>query len=512
MSLITKDHSLADFDEGNLDELFPRAGAGSGPEPAWCSGVEPRDRVRKHNGLAVVGAVVSDFIAMAIATGVAVRFRDSLTWLGTGGTTGAAALVTVLVWLVCLRQCGAYGVRNFGIDVIDYRNVLHGSLVAIGLTGAGVFLFDVPVSRGYFLLTYVVGIPALLLGRWIGRHLLFALHRHRRVRRSVVVAGDAAHVADIIRVFKRERWLGYDVVGVLTPNVMACSQFPGIPAVGAPENALDVARTTDVSTIVFAEGSFPRSHMFNRLAAKLEAEKVELIVVPALSDIAAQRMTMRPVAGMPLMYIDKPSTHSHNQITKRAFDIVCSSLLILVSLPVIGITALAIKREDGGPILFKQQRIGIGGRPFECYKVRSMVTNAAEIKKQLIAQNQNESDGDVLFKMKEDPRITRVGRFIRRFSIDELPQFFNVFKGDMSLVGPRPALKSEVDKYEQHVRRRLDVRPGITGLWQVSGRSDLSWEDTVRLDLYYVDNWSLIQDFSILVKTFKAVFSSSGAY
>ena len=370
----------------------------------------------------------------------------------------------------------------------------------------------VPVSRGYFLLSYVVGIPALLLGRWIGRRLLFALHRHRRVRRSVVVAGDAAHVADIIRVFKRERWLGYDVVGVLTPNVMACPQFPGIPAVGAPENALDVARTTDVSTIVFAEGSFPRSHMFNRLAAKLEAEKVELIVVPALSDIAAQRMTMRPVAGMPLMYIDKPSTHSYNQITKRAFDIVCSSLLILVSLPVIGITALAIKREDGGPILFKQQRIGIGGRPFECYKVRSMVTNAAEIKKQLIAQNQNESDGDVLFKMKEDPRITKVGRFIRRFSIDELPQFFNVFKGDMSLVGPRPALKSEVDKYEQHVRRRLDVRPGITGLWQVSGRSDLSWEDTVRLDLYYVDNWSLIQDFSILVKTFKAVFSSSGAY
>lgn len=227
---------------------------------------------------------------------------------------------------------------------------------------------------------------------------------------------------------------------MLTPNVMACPQFPGIPAVGAPENALDVARTTDVSTIVFAEGSFPRSHMFNRLAAKLEAEKVELIVVPALSDIAAQRMTMRPVAGMPLMYIDKPSTHSYNQITKRAFDIVCSSLLILVSLPVIGITALAIKREDGGPILFKQQRIGIGGRPFECYKVRSMVTNAAEIKKQLIAQNQNESDGDVLFKMKEDPRITKVGRFIRRFSIDELPQFFNVLKGDMSLVGPaRPS-------------------------------------------------------------------------
>lgn len=507
MSLITKDHSLADF-----EELLPDVDPDPVQGPAWCSAIESRDRVRRRSTLAVWSVVFFDLVIMTAVTLVALTLRDSLPWFGVSGTSAAIVALNVLVWLLCLRQCGAYSVRNFGIDVIDYRSLLHGSIVSMGLIGAGAYLFGVPLSRGYFLLTYMIGVPALLLSRWVSRHVVFSLHRHRRMQHSVVVAGDATHVADIIRVLKRERWLGYDVIGVLTPNAMPCSQYPNIPAVGAPENALDVARTTDVSTIVFAEGSFSRSHMFNRLAAKLEAEKVEFIVVPALSDIAAQRMTMRPVAGMPLMYIDKPSTHSYNQITKRLFDIVCSSLLILVTLPVIAITAIAIKCEDGGPVLFRQQRIGIGGRPFQCYKIRSMVTNAAEIKKQLIAQHQNESDGDVLFKMKEDPRITRVGRFIRRFSIDELPQFFNVLKGDMSLVGPRPALKSEVDKYEQHVRRRLDVRPGITGLWQVSGRSDLSWEDTVRLDLYYVDNWSLVQDFSILAKTFRAVFSSSGAY
>lgn len=170
----------------------------------------------------------------------------------------------------------------------------------------------------------------------------------------------------------------------------------------------------------------------------------------------------------------------------------------------------AIKHEDGGPVFYKQRRVGRKGKVFECYKLRSMVVNADEIKAKMLA-DKNESDG-VLFKMKDDPRITKCGKFHRRYSIDEIPQFYNVLRGDMSLVGPRPALENEVAAYESHVRRRLDVRPGITGLWQVSGRSDLSWEDTVRLDLYYVDNWSVLQDITILAKTFSAVFTSSGAY
>jgi len=186
-----------------------------------------------------------------------------------------------------------------------------------------------------------------------------------------------------------------------------------------------------------------------------------------------------------------------------------SSLLILLSAPVMLAVAWAISVEDGGPVLFRQRRTGLKGEDFDCLKFRSMVVDAEQRLDGLQAHNHG---AGVLFKLKDDPRITRVGRFIRRFSLDELPQFFNVLSGRMSLVGPRPALPSEVARYQEHVLRRLDVRPGMTGLWQVSGRSDLPWDETVRLDLYYVDNWSMLQDLNILGRTFGAVVRPRGAY
>lgn len=220
-------------------------------------------------------------------------------------------------------------------------------------------------------------------------------------------------------------------------------------------------------------------------------------------------MDLRPVAGLPLVFIESPRAERATRWAKRLFDIVGSSLALLLAAPVMLAIALAIKIEDGGPIIFHQTRAGLKSRPFECLKFRSMVVDAEA---RLNALRRADQSARVLFKMKEDPRITRVGRVIRRFSLDELPQLFNVLGGQMSLVGPRPALPSEVAQYADHVHRRLDVRPGLTGLWQVSGRSDLSWEDTVRLDLYYVDNWSLLQDLSILRSTVGAVLSARGAY
>lgn len=366
-----------------------------------------------------------------------------------------------------------------------------------------------PLSRGFYFLLFLFGIPALLLERFFMRRWLHHERRRGRFRRSVVIAGDCAHIDDLNKVLQRERWLGYDVIGVLTRGQESCP-IVSVPVLGEPRDVVAVAQHTKASAVIFAEGSFSRAYQFNQLARALEGQETELIIVPALTDISSQRMTIRPVAGMPLVHIEKPQAERAGGWLKRFFDIIGSLLLLIVTSPILLIAGIAIKCEDGGPVFYKQRRVGRKGEIFECYKLRSMVVNADEVKAKMLA-DKNESDG-VLFKMKDDPRITKCGKFHRRYSIDEIPQFYNVLRGDMSLVGPRPALENEVAAYESHVRRRLDVRPGVTGLWQVSGRSDLSWEDTVRLDLYYVDNWSILQDASILVKTFRAVLTSSGAY
>lgn len=236
---------------------------------------------------------------------------------------------------------------------------------------------------------------------------------------------------------------------------------------------------------------------------------VHTVVVPSLTEVSTARMTMRPLAGLPLVHVDRPRAQRAAHWPKRFFDILGATILLVLASPFLLVSAIAIKLDDGGPILFRQSRVGINGKRFDCLKLRTMVTNAEELR--LTLDTKNESDGP-LFKMGQDPRITRPGKWLRRFSIDEMPQFWNVLVGDMSLIGPRPALPREVDAYEKHVRRRLAVRPGITGLWQVSGRSNLPWNETVRLDLYYVDNWSPLQDMQIMARTFGAVLRGTGAY
>jgi exopolysaccharide biosynthesis polyprenyl glycosylphosphotransferase len=232
-------------------------------------------------------------------------------------------------------------------------------------------------------------------------------------------------------------------------------------------------------------------------------------MAPALTDIAGPRIHTQQVAGLPLIHVTTPTLEGGQRVAKRLFDVAVSAVLIVLSLPLMVAVAVLIKLHDRGPVLFKQDRVGIGGAPFQMWKFRSMVVDAES----RLASLQTSSDGNgLLFKMKKDPRVTSIGRLLRKFSFDELPQLFNVLIGSMSLVGPRPPLPSEVEAYEQDVRRRLLVKPGLTGLWQVSGRSNLSWQDSVRLDLYYVENWSLAGDLLILLKTFRAVFQGAGAY
>jgi exopolysaccharide biosynthesis polyprenyl glycosylphosphotransferase len=326
----------------------------------------------------------------------------------------------------------------------------------------------------------------------------------------VLIAGSAAHVDEIAAVLHREPWLGYEVVGALLPgHEMREETASGLPIVGACEDVTSVVRASGADIIFFAGGALTSAAQLRQVAWDLEKDEVQVVVAPSVSDISSERVRIRPVGGLPLMHIDPPRSTDASSIGKRSFDAIGSLALIIAFAPLFVFAALRIKLNDRGPILFRQTRIGKDGEEFTCLKYRTMVVDADD----LIAQLQTDvGQSALLFKMKDDPRITKPGKWIRRYSVDELPQLFNVLRGDMSLVGPRPQVAREVALYEGPMSRRLRVRPGMTGLWQVSGRSELSLEEAIRLDLYYVDNWSLVQDLSILGRTVGAVFGSRGAY
>jgi exopolysaccharide biosynthesis polyprenyl glycosylphosphotransferase len=285
--------------------------------------------------------------------------------------------------------------------------------------------------------------------------------------------------------------------------------FDGLPVLGTLDQVLDVVRDHQVDTVAVLPSPELDGPALRRLGWELEKTEAELLLAPAVTDIAGPRVRIRPICGLPLLHVERPELRGVRRIAKATFDRTVAALGIVVMFPVLIGLGLAVALTSRGGVIYRQERVGRDGQTFGMLKFRSMVAGADRMVETLRA----DSDGNgVLFKMKGDPRVTPVGRVLRRYSLDELPQLFNVLRGDMSLVGPRPPLPSEVERYGFDMHRRFLVKPGITGLWQVSGRSDLSWDDSVRIDVRYVENWSLAFDFMILWKTFGAVCRGSGAY
>ena len=413
-------------------------------------------------------------------------------------------------WIGVLAVMGAYRVSAFGAGTQEYQRILNASVTVAGLTGVTSYLTKFELSRGFFVLTFALGVPALVLGRMTLRKTLQVARQHGMFGQRVLVAGAPGMVDEVAGVLTRERWLGYEIVGALTPATFLDSETAGgIPVLGTTDELTKFATTGGIDAVFLAGGAIGSSEDMRRLVWDLEHERVQVIVAPSVTDVSKERVRIRPVGGLPLVHIDPPSAARAARWGKRTFDVVGSFGLLLAFSPVFLWAALQIKLHDRGPVLFRQTRIGRSGGEFSCLKFRTMVVDAEE---RLAALHLDTGHTDGLFKMKDDPRITKPGRWLRRYSMDELPQLLNVFRGEMSLVGPRPPLPREVAHYSEDGRRRLRVRPGMTGLWQVSGRSDLSWSESVRLDLYYVDNWSMIQDLNILGKTFGAVLGSRGAY
>ena len=419
----------------------------------------------------------------------------------------ATAMVAVL-WLVVIGMFGTYTPTQVRTGAAEYKQALTASLTAAGVISILSFLFDYEYPRMLLGVWMVIGMVVLSLFRFIRRYSLHRLHKRNKFVTPVLIVGSPSHADDIAKVLNREKWVGYQVRGVITDDQVT-STPAGIPVLGSLSKLPTLVKSNAAPAVVFAEGSFDSPANFRRLAWELEQSRVQMILAPTLADVSADRLDFRPVAGLPLVNVARPTAAKSLRWVKRFVDVIGSTLFLLMASHILLAAMIAIKLEDGGPIFFKQRRVGLNGEEFDCLKLRSMCVDAEARLDELQANNEG---AGLLFKMKDDPRITRVGKIIRRFSVDELPQLWNVFRGDMSLVGPRPALPKEVAQYDFDTRRRLRVRPGLTGLWQVSGRSRLSWEDTVRLDLYYVDNWSLTQDMIILLRTAKAVVGSDGAY
>jgi exopolysaccharide biosynthesis polyprenyl glycosylphosphotransferase len=456
-----------------------------------------------------------DVLAVCLAGAAASLGRDRLeifdpSIVQVSDTLGLAGPLLMGGWLLMLWLVGSYSRDVFGAGTDEYKRVLNASVLAAGLVGVGAYLAKFQLSRGFFLLLFAIGVPTLILGRFLLRRALYAARARGALQQRVVIAGTPSHVDEVAGVLRRETWLGYDVVGALVPTMSGATETgAGVRVLGTPDQLLSAVELAEADVIFVAGGALDSASQLRRIAWELEERDVQVIVAPSVTDISAERVKVRPVGGLPLMHIDKPRAVHASRAGKRCFDLVGSLTLLILFAPLFVVAAVWIKLHDRGPVLFAQERTGRDGSTFRCLKLRSMVVDAEARLAELHARVGYE---DGLFKMEGDPRITRPGRWIRRYSIDELPQLVNVVRGEMSLVGPRPPLPTEVARYAKDTVRRLRVRPGMTGLWQVSGRSDLAFDEAIRLDLYYVDNWSMLQDLTILVRTLGAVLGSKGAY
>ncbi|HWJ82271.1 MAG TPA: sugar transferase [Nocardioides sp.] len=461
--------------------------------------------------LAIFGV---DALLVVVATSFASVVADGMPFFAPDApvdvSTRVAAPLIALGWLVALAIGGSYRTQVLGGGSNEYKRVFNSSILTVGGVAVGCFLSEAAISRGFFVALFTAGLPLLLAGRWSVRKGLHAARRAGYLGFPVLIAGAPEHIDEMVGLIQRSTWLGFDVVGALTPDGSAPVTPGGVPVVGSTADTTKAAIDADAHVVLFTDGSSTAGHELRDRIWDLEERGIGVVVAPGVTGIVSDRVSIQPVSGLPLMHLGTPAWAEATRVGKRIFDILGASALLFVLAPVMLFVALRIKLHDGGPVFFHQSRVGRQGIPFRCAKFRTMVIDAEERLAELHAATGYQGDG--LFKLAEDPRITKPGTWLRRFSIDELPQLLNVVRGDMSLVGPRPPLPIEVARYDNAARRRLHVRPGMTGLWQVSGRSDLSWDDAVRLDLYYVDNWSMLQDLHILFRTFGAVVRPKGAY
>ncbi len=480
-----------------------------------------RDRARARSWihgyvlrLAWTDAVI---VIASVLLAQVVRFGADSALIPNGAAQVPAVVVSialVIMWLLALRAFQTLDRRVVGAGSQEYSRVVTACLALFGVLAMVDLLFRLNIARGFIAIALPVGTAGLLLFRWLWRQWLGHQRlRSRNVERVLVVGSERSAVPMIDRLLGQPN-LGFQVVGICLPSregrpdVVRAGDAE-ISVHGTFDDVCEAVLDSGATTVAVTSAEALGHDAMQALSWDLEGLDVDMMVSPGVTDVAGPRVMVRPVAGLPLLHIDKPRYEGANRFRKALVDRVGAAAILTALSPILIAVAIAIRLDSAGPIFYRATRIGLNNAPFSMWKFRSMVQDADSLKDDLRARNEGSG---VLFKMRDDPRVTKVGAFIRRYSLDELPQLFNVVTGTMSLVGPRPPLPDEVERYDGRVARRMLVKPGMTGLWQVSGRSDLSWEESVRLDLSYVENWSIMQDALILWRTVRAVVAKDGAY
>ncbi|MFD5826125.1 sugar transferase [Lentzea sp. NPDC060358] len=412
------------------------------------------------------------------------------------------AAVFASAWFAALTAFGSRAPAVLGDGHEEYRRVLAASTTFWGLAAIAAYVLRDAEVRGYLLAAFPTGLAALVLSRWLWRQWVHAHRWSGRMSSRVLLVGDPDRFPQLADQLDTVPCAGFRVVGTWSGE-------DGGPAADSARSALRSARRLGADTIAVTGDQAAGTDLLRHLSWLLEGTGTQLVVVPAAMAVAEPRIHARPVAGLPVLVIEAPRFTGIARFVKRVVDVSASATALVLLSPVVLALAVAIKVDSAGPVLYRQTRSGRHGREFQVWKFRTMTPGADRLQHELAATNEA---GGPLFKMRADPRVTRLGRHLRRWSLDELPQLVNVLMGQMSLVGPRPPLPSELRRYDRDVRRRLLVKPGMTGLWQISGRSDLTWHAGVELDLYYVENWSFTLDLIVLWKTARAVLSCRGAY
>ncbi len=482
------------------------------PAPIAETRAAPEARPLKRRSAQRIGLRIAvDGMAVSAALFLASIIRFELLDRSPAEKVDYAVLTLVLtpLWLLLFWAYGLYEPRQVLSPVNEFKQVFHGVVAGSVLIFLADSILNLNLARGWALLAMAGGFIVVGGERLLVRKVLHFLRRRGGDATRTIILGANHEARTVAQTLEREAWLGYRIVGYVDDDLPVGEEVPdGRTVIGRTDDLKDLIAKYKVRMVLVASSAVDATRL-NRLLWELQQVDVDLQITSGTLDLMASRMTVQSVAGVPLLFVRRTGINRAQRALKRTIDIAGSLFGLIVLAPFFAAFALRIKRDSAGPVFFGQVRSGHEGDPFTVWKFRTMVADAEARRVEL--EHLSEGPG-LLFKLKDDPRVTKAGRFLRRYSLDELPQLFNVLRGEMSLVGPRPALPSEVEQYDDWVRNRLQVKPGMTGLWQVSGRTETSFADYVRYDLFYIQNWSLSLDLWILWRTLRAVTTAEGAH